>query len=89
MAAAVTIDTGYPKVNVNGSSRELYYIFDVAADGDYLDVPFRTVENAVFTPTTDTDTIGIASIAIQGFGSRITLDTAGAITDIYARVTGK
>ena len=89
MPNAVTVDSGYPKYNVNGSSRELYYIFDVALDGDYLDVPMRLVENVEFTPTTDTDTIGVASIAAQGFGSRITLDTAGAISDIYCRVTGK
>lgn len=87
--AAVTISTGWPRWGVVGSSRELYYKFDVAADADHLDVPMRVVESATFTPTTDTDTIGIASIAVQGYGSRITLDTAGAVTGVYGRVVGK
>lgn len=86
--AAVTVDTGYPKVNINGSNREYYYIFDVAADGDTLNVPMRTVYNV--TTVNDTDTLGVAvaSIAISGFGSQITWDTAGAVTNVYCRVTG-
>jgi hypothetical protein len=89
LAAAVTIDSGYPKVNVNGSSRELYYIFDIAADADYLDVPFRDVENVTFVNDTDTTDVAVASIAVSGYGARITLDTPGAVTNVYCRVTGK
>ena len=87
--AAVSIVSGYPKTNVNGSSRELYYQFAIAADGDYLDVPMRTVENATFTTDVDTEGVGIASISLQGYGSRITLDIASTVTVCYARVTGK
>jgi len=86
--AAVTIDSGYPKNNINGSERELYYLFDIAADGDYLDVPMRTVHNVTFVNDTDTTGVAVASIAVSGYGSRITLDTAGAVTNVYCRVTG-
>lgn len=86
--AAVTIDTGYPKTNVNGSYRELYYKFDIAADGDYLDVPMRTVDNVTFVNDTDTNGVAVESIAITGGKSRITLDTAGAVTNVQCRVTG-
>jgi hypothetical protein len=88
MPNLVTIDAGYPKVNVNGSYREYYYVFDIAADGDYLDVPIRTVDNVTFINDTDTLGVAVETIAIQGYGSRITLDTAGAVTDVRCRVTG-
>lgn len=87
--AHVTISSGYPKVNVNGSSRELYYILSGIDDGDYLDVPMRTVEHASFTTDVDTEGVAIESIAVQGYGSRITLDCASSVTTVYARVTGK
>lgn len=87
MAAAMTVTTGYPKSNVNGSFRELYYKGSIAADADYLDVPMRTVNNV--TACDDTLTaIGVASIAQQGYGSRITFNSGGAITGMQVRVTG-
>lgn len=88
MAAAVTVDDGYPKVNVNGSFREWYYKFDIAADGDWLDVPMRTVDNVTFVNDTDTNGVAVESIAITGGKSRITFDTAGAVTNVQCRVTG-
>ena len=88
MASAVTIDTGYPKSNVNGSFRELYYIFDIAADADYLDVPMRNVINVTFINDTDTTGVAVASTAATTYGTRITLDTAGAVTNVQCRVTG-
>jgi len=87
--AAVTIDSGYPKYNVNGSSRELYYIFDVAADADTLYVPLHHVENVTFINDTDTTGVAVASMSRSGFGTSIVLDTAGAVTNVYCRVTGK
>ena len=85
--AAVTVDTGYPKSNVNGSFRELYYKFDIAADANYLDVPMRTVDNVNMNDATFS-AVGVASIAIQGYGSRITFNSAGAINNVLCRVTG-
>lgn len=89
MADAVTVATGYPRYNVVGSSRELYYKFDIAADADYLDVPMRDVENVVCITTTDTDTVGWASTSSVTYGSRVVFDTAGAVSGVYCRVTGK
>jgi len=88
MAAAVTVDDGYPKVNVNGSFREWYYKFDIAADGDWLDVPMRTVDNVTFVNDTNTSGVAVASTAITGMKSRITFDAAGAVTNVQCRVTG-
>jgi len=88
MAAAVTIDSGYPKANINGSFREFYYIFDIAADADWLDVPIRTVDNVTYQNDTDTVDVATASVANQGYGARITFDTAGAVTNVRCRVTG-
>ena len=89
MAAAVTIDSGYPLCNVNGSYREWFYIFDIAADGDWLDVPCRGVQNVTFINDTDTNHVAVASVANQGYGARVTFDTAGAVTNVYCRVTGR
>lgn len=86
--AHVTVDDGYPKVNVNGSFREWYYSFDIAADADYLDVPMRTVDNVTFINDTDTNDIGVAGISIVGRKSRIVFDTPGAVTNVLCRVTG-
>jgi hypothetical protein len=86
--AAVTIDSGYPKVNVNGSEREYYYLFDIAEDGDTLTVPMRTIRNITYSNDTDTSGVATASTAISGRGTIITLDTAGAVTNVYCRVTG-
>ena len=87
-ASHVTIDTGYPKINVNGSEREYYYIFDIAEDADWLIVPMRTVHNVTYANDTDTNHVATASVAISGRGSKITFDTAGAVTNVYCRVTG-
>jgi hypothetical protein len=88
MAAAVTVDDGYPKVNVNGSFREWYYKFDIAADGDWLDVPMRTVDNVTFVNDANATGVAVASTTITGMKSRITFDTAGAVTNVQCRVTG-
>lgn len=89
MAAAVTVDDGYPKVNVNGSFREWYYKFDIAADGDWLDVPMRTVDNVTFVNDTNTVGVAVETIAIIAGGkSRITFDTTAAVTNVQCRVTG-
>ena len=76
-----------PLVNCNGSWREYYYGFAIAADADYLDVPMRTVSNVTIHDDTIT-AVGIAGIAVQGYGSRITFNSAGALTGVLCRVTG-
>lgn len=75
-----------PLVNVNGNWREYYYGFDCAADADFLDVPMRTVAHVALNDATLT-AIGVASIAVQGYGSRITFN-CGANTGVLCRVTG-
>ena len=87
MPSAVTVASGYPKYNVNGSMAEYYYKFDIAADADYLDVPMK---NVIDTQMTD-DTIqacGVASVTLTGGLSRIVFNSGGAITNCYLRVTG-
>ena len=76
-----------PLNNVNGSWRELYYQFAIAADGDYLDVPMRTVANITLNDDNVT-AVGIASVAMQGFGSRITFNSGQSNTGVWCRVTG-
>ena len=86
--AAVTVATGWPRTNVSGSYREMLYRVDMAADGDYLDVPMRTIKDIHLTDDTLT-ACGVASIAAQGnFKSRITFNSGGAINDCFIRVLG-
>lgn len=89
---AVTLSTtapfyGRPIVNMNGSHRERYYLFTIAADGDYLDVPMRTVAGVNVNDVAIT-ALGIQSVAIQGYGSRITFNSGAGNTGVYCRVTG-
>ena len=89
---AVTISTtapffGKPIVNMNGSERERYYRFDVAvANADYLDVPMRSV-SAISLNDDALTAMGITSVTINGYGSRIVFSAAGN-TGVYCRVTG-
>jgi hypothetical protein len=78
---------GKPLVNVNGSWREYYYAFALAADADWLDVPMRTVADVKLNDD-GVSAIGVASIARQGYGSRITFNSGGALTGVLCRVTG-
>ena len=73
---------------LNTLTREKDRLFDIAADGDWLDVPMRTVDNVTFVNDTDTSGVAVESIAITGGKSRITFDTAGAVTNVQCRVTG-
>lgn len=85
--AAVTVATGYPKFNVNGSKAEWYYLFDIAADEDYLDVPMHLVEDAQLTDDT-IQAVGVASITLTNGQSRIVFNSGGAITNCRLKVTG-
>lgn len=87
--AAVTVNTGYPKVNVIGSYREYYYNVDIAADADYLDVPLKVVRGVNCTDVALT-AVGVASVALNSSGltSRITFNSGGAIDDCFVRVVG-
>lgn len=86
--AAVTVDTGWPRTNVCGSMREMLYRVDIAADADYLDVPMRSIKDIHLTDVALT-ACGVASVAAQGaYKTRITFNSAGAITNCYVRVLG-
>lgn len=92
MPAAVVLTAtapffGKPLVNINGSWREYYYGFAIAADADWLDVPMRTVADVKLNDDT-VSAVGVASVAITGFGSRITFNSGGALNGVYCRVTG-
>lgn len=87
--AAVTVNTGYPRVNVIGSYKEYYYNVDIAADADYLDVPLKVIKGVHLTDDT-LSAVGVASVALNanGLSSRITFNSGGAINDCYVRVVG-
>jgi hypothetical protein len=88
--AAVTVASGWPRTNVNGSYRELYYKFDIAADADHLDVPLRNIKDAQLTDDT-IQAVGIASITngvLNVYTSRIVFNSVGAITNCRLKVTG-
>ena len=88
--AAVTVATGWPRTNVNGSYREMYYKFNIAADADHLDVPIRTVKDAQLTDDT-IQAVGIASITfgvLNVYTTRLVFNSAGAITNCRLKVTG-
>jgi hypothetical protein len=87
--AAVTVHTGYPRSLVNGNYREYLYNVDIAADADTLDVPLKIVKGVSLTDDTTT-AVGIASVVLNsdGFTSRLTFNSAGAINNCFVRVIG-
>ena len=91
--AAVVVQTatapwyGKPIVNVSGNQRQYYYNFAIAADADWLIVPMRSVASVHLTDTALT-AMGVASIAIEGYGSRITFNSGGALAGVNCTVTG-
>ena len=91
--AAVVVQTttapwfGKPIVNVSGNQRQNHYNFAIAADADWLIVPMRSVASVHLNDTSVT-AVGVASVAIEGSGSRITFNSAGALAGVNCTVTG-
>lgn len=84
---AVTVATGYPYKNVNGSFREYYYRVNIAANGDTLDVPLPRVVCVNMNDNALT-AVGVTVTALAPRRSRLTFACGGAITNCYVRVTG-
>lgn len=87
--AAVTVNTGWPRLNVIGNMRQYMYNVDIASDADYLDVPLKKIKGVHMTDDT-LSACGVASIALNsgGLTSRITFNTGGAINDCFVTVEG-
>ncbi len=85
--AAVTVASGYPRFVVNGHMREWLYKFDLANNGDYLDVPLKKVLDGHLTDNSVT-AIGITSVTQSGTLSRVVFNSGGALNNCYARFIG-
>lgn len=85
--AAVTINS-QPQRNVAGHLREYTYDIDIAADGDTLEVPLATIEQAILTGQAETS-IGMTKAANSNGGTTVTFQTAGAETGVLATFRGR
>lgn len=72
---------------VEGDTRVIQYNIDLAASGDTLTVPLRTVEQVVIEPSTIT-AYSVAAGSVYGT-SVITFTASGAGTGIDVNVRGR
>ena len=76
--AAVTVNS--QRTNVSGSWRQKFYNLTIAASGDTLATPFRTIRAA------NSNDVAITKIGVSG--GTVTFTTTGAVTGALVDLEG-